>query len=111
MWGLDTVEYFLDGMRRYVITFTDHYSRFAFACRASLAAREFFGIVTEVFRYLLQSVLTDNGSEFMRHFDLELRRLHKNHLHTYPKTPKITPMWNGSIERFGKSSLTILKPY
>lgn len=29
--AFDTVEYFLDGMRRYVITFTDHYSRFGFA--------------------------------------------------------------------------------
>ena len=29
--AFDTVEYFLDGIRRYVITFTDHYSRFAFA--------------------------------------------------------------------------------
>ncbi|HEX2243038.1 MAG TPA: hypothetical protein VHK27_07280, partial [Gammaproteobacteria bacterium] len=49
----DTVEYFLDGIRRYVITFTDHYSRFAFAwathSHASLAAREFFAIVSEVF--------------------------------------------------------------
>jgi transposase InsO family protein len=73
------VEYFLDGIRRYVITFTDHYSRFAFAwatqSHASLAAREFFELVSEVFPYPLQTVLTDNGSEFMKHFDEEIRRL------------------------------------
>ena len=101
--AFDTVEYFLDGIRRYVITFTDHYSRFAFAwatqSHASLAAREFFGIVAEVFPYPLQSVLTDNGSEFMKHFDEELRRLHRNHWHTYPKTPKM----NAHVERFNRT--------
>ena len=101
--AFDTVEYFLDGMRRYVITFTDHYSRFGFAwatqSHASLAAREFFGIVAEVFPYPLQSVLTDNGSEFMKHFDEEIRRLHKNHWHTYPRTPKM----NAHVERFNRT--------
>jgi transposase InsO family protein len=101
--AFDTVEYFLDGIRRYVITFTDHYSRFAFAwatqSHASLAAREFFEIVAEVFPYPLQSVLTDNGSELMKHFDEELRRLHKNHWHTYPKTPKM----NARVERFNRT--------
>jgi transposase InsO family protein len=100
---LRPVEYFLDGIRRYVITFTDHYSRFAFAwatqSHASLAAREFFEIVAEVFPYPLQSVLTDNGSELMKHFDEELRRLHKNHWHTYPKTPKM----NARVERFNRT--------
>lgn len=101
--AFDTVEYFLGGIRRYVITFTDHYSRFAFAwathSHASLAAREFFEIVGEVFPYPLQSVLTDNGSEFMKHFDEEVRRLHKNHWHTYPKTPKM----NAHVERFNRT--------
>ena len=101
--AFDTVEYFLDGIRRYVITFTDHYSRFAFAwatqSHASLAAREFFGVVSEVFAYPLQSVLTDNGSEFMKHFDEEVRRLHKNHWHTYPRTPKM----NAHVERFNRT--------
>lgn len=101
--AFDTVEYFLDCMRRYVIPFTDQYSRFSFAwatqSHGSLAAREFFGIVREIFPYPLQSVLTDNGSEFMKHFDEELRRLHKNHWHTYPKTPKM----NAHVERFNRT--------
>src|SRR5262245_19538245 len=101
--AFDTVEYFLEGLRRYVITFTDQYSRFGFAwathSHASLAAREFFGIVVEVFPYPLQSVLTDNGSEFMKHFDEEIRRLHKNHWHTYPRTPKM----NAHVERFNRT--------
>ena len=101
--AFDTVEHFLDGIRRYVITFTDHYSRFAFAwathSHASLAAREFFAILTDVFPYPLQSVLTDNGSEFMKHFDEEIRRLHKTHWHTYPRTPKM----NAHVERFNRT--------
>jgi len=101
--AFDTVEYFLEGLRRYVITFTDHYSRFSFAwatqSHASLAAREFFEIVAEVFPYPLQSVLTDNGSEFMKHFDEEICRLHKNHWHTYPKTPKM----NAHVKRFNRT--------
>ncbi len=79
------------------------YSRFGFAwatqSHASLAAREFFGIVAAVFPYPLQSVLTDNGSEFMKHFDEEIRRLHKNHWHTYPRTPKM----NAHVERFNRT--------
>ncbi len=101
--AFDTVEMFLDGLRRYVITFTDLYSRFSFAwatnSHGSEAARELFGIVSSVFPYPLEHVLTDNGSEFMRHFDQELRRLHKVHWHTDPKTPKM----NAHVERFNRT--------
>ena len=73
---------------------------------ASLVAREFFGVVTEVFPYPLQSVRTDNGSEFMKHFDQEIRRLHKNHWHTYPKTPKM----NAHVERFDYHEELLITP-
>ena len=96
------MELFLDGLKRYVITFTDLYSRFSFAgstSHGSEAAREVFKVVHEVFPYPLQYVLTDNGSEFMKHFDEELRRLHKIHWHTYPKTPKM----NAHVDRFNRT--------
>jgi hypothetical protein len=35
----------------------------------------------------------------MKHFDEEVRRLHKNHWHTYPKTPKM----NAHVERFNRT--------
>ena len=35
----------------------------------------------------------------MKHFDQEIRRLHKNHWHTYPKTPKM----NAHVERFNRT--------
>jgi transposase InsO family protein len=101
--AFDTVEVLVDGLRRYVITFTDLYSRFSFAwatkSHGSGAAREVFKVVREVFPYPLEHVLTDNGSEFMRHSDEELRHLHKVHWHTYPKTPKM----NAHAERFNRT--------
>lgn len=101
--AFDTIERFIHGCRRYVLTFTDVYSRFSFAwatmSHASLAAKEFFTIVSVLFPYPLDYVLTDNGSEFMKHFDGELRKLHKTHWHTYPKTPKM----NAHCERFNRT--------
>jgi transposase InsO family protein len=64
-----------------------------------LAAKEFFWMISEIFPFPLMAVLTDNGSEFMKHFDEELRRLHKNHWHTDPRTPKM----NAHVERFNRT--------
>jgi transposase InsO family protein len=101
--SFDTVERHIYGTRRYIITFTDVYSRFSLAwatnSHASLAAKEFFNLTTFLFPFPLQYVLTDNGSEFMKHFDAELRSLHLTHWHTYPKTPKM----NSHCERFNRS--------
>ena len=103
--ALDTVERFVDGCRRYVITFEDIYTRFSFAwgtkSHASQAAAEFFTLCQRAFphAYNLLFVLTDNGSEFKKHFAEELRRLHLIHFHTYPKTPKM----NAHLERFNRT--------
>lgn len=103
--ALDTVERFINGVRRYVITFEDIYTRFGFAwatsSHASLAAKEFFNLCQQAFPFSFDfmNVLTDNGSEFKKHFDEELRRLHMIHYHTYPKTPKM----NAHLERFNRT--------
>jgi len=103
--ALDTVERFVNGCRRYIITFEDIRTRFSFAwgtkSHASLAAKEFFELCRKVFPYPFefQYVLTDNGSEFKKHFDEELRKLHMVHYHTYPKTPKM----NAHLERFNRT--------
>lgn len=103
--ALDTVERFVNGVRRYVITFEDIYTRFSFAwatkSHASLAAKEFFELCQKVFPYTFQFqyVLTDNGSEFKKHFDEELRKQHLIHYHTYPRTPKM----NAHLERFNRT--------
>jgi len=101
--ALDTVERFIHGCRRYVITFEDLYSRFGFAwsttSHASKAAEEFFGFCRMVFPVPLEHVLTDNGSEFKKHFAQRLKELHLTHYHTYPKTPKM----NAHCERFNRT--------
>lgn len=101
--ALDTIERFVEGCRRYVITFEDINTRFAFAwgtkSHASLAAKEFFDYCRMVFPYPFTFVLTDNGSEFKKHFSQELKRLHLVHYHTYPKTPKM----NAHCERFNRT--------
>lgn len=101
--SFDTIERIIHGSRRYVITFTDVFSRFSLAwatrSHASKAAKEFFDLVIFLFPFPFTYVLTDNGSEFMRHFDEELKRLHLTHWHTYPKTPKM----NTHAERFNRS--------
>ena len=101
--ALDTIEKHIQGARRYVITFEDLYTRFSFAwstsSHASLAAKEFFDLCLTVFPFPIAFVLTDNGSEFMKHFEEELKRLHLTHYHTYPKTPKM----NAHVERFNRT--------
>ncbi len=101
--ALDTVERFVHGLRRYVITFEDVFTRFSFAwstnCHASKAAQEFFRHCCLVFPYPIEYVLTDNGSEFKKHFNQELNKLHIAHYHTYPKTPKM----NAHCERFNRT--------
>ena len=89
--------------RRYVITFEDIHSRFAFAwatsSHASKAAEDFFNLCLKVFPFEITYVLTDNGSEFKKHFAARLLELHLLHYHTYPKTPKM----NAHLERFNRT--------
>ena len=101
--ALDTIERFVSGMRRYIITFEDIYTRYGFAwgtkSHASLAAKEFFGLCLKIFPYPITFVLTDNGSEFAKHFAEELKQLYLVHYHTYPRTPKM----NAHCERFNRT--------
>jgi len=101
--ALDTVEFILFGIRFYIITCEDLYSRFCFAfttkSHASKAAEEFFVMWPQVFPYRTSFVLTDNGSEFKKHFAKRLLELQIIHYHTYPRTPKM----NAHIERFNRT--------
>ncbi len=101
--ALDTIEKIIDGKRRYLITFEDLFTRFGFAwettSHASLAAKEFFNICQKIFPFAFIFVLTDNGSEFKKHFSEKVKRLHLTHYHTYPRTPKM----NAHCERFNRT--------
>ena len=101
--GLDTIEEIVHGSRRYVITCEDLFGRFAFAwgtkSHASKAATEFFAAFRLLFPYPATFVLTDNGSEWKKHFTVELLKLQITHYHTYPRTPKM----NAHVERFNRT--------
>jgi len=101
--ALDTFEEHINGTRRYVITFIDLYTRFGFAfatsSHASLAAADFFALCRSVFPFPFTFVLTDNGSEFKKHFSASLLELHLTHYHTRPRTPK----QNAHAERFNRT--------
>ena len=101
--AFDTIERFVHGCRRYILTFTDTYSRFSFAwattSHASAAAAEFFSVVRYLFPVPWTSALSDNGSEFKKHFSEALRKLHLTHWHTYPKCPRMNP----HDERFNRT--------
>ena len=101
--AFDTIEIFIHGLRRYVITATDLYGRMSFAwgtaSHASRAAQEFFATCQRALPMPMEYVLTDNGSEFKKDFDLAIRNAHLTHYHTYPKTPKM----NAHAERFNRT--------
>jgi hypothetical protein len=101
--AFDTIEKFINGNRRYVITCIDLYSRFAFAwattSHASEAARKFFLLLITVFPYKISFILTDGGSEFKKNFSEELKKQYYIHWHTYPRTPKM----NAHCERFNRT--------
>lgn len=101
--AFDTIEKHLDGERRYIITFEDIFTRFSFAwstnSHASKAASEFFLMCQKLFPFSFTFVLTDNGSEFKKHFNAKINELHMTHFHTYPRTPKM----NAHCERFNRT--------
>lgn len=101
--ALDTVERVRDGMRRYVLTAIDLYSRVSVSVatksHTSTAAQHFLALAATVFPYRIETVLTDNGSEFMKHFSSAVADHTLNHWHTYPKTPKM----NAHAERFNRT--------
>ena len=101
--AFDTIEILYCCRKIYLLTCTDVFSRFSLAwattSHASKAAKEFYELVKFLFPFEIKYVLTDNGSEFMKEFDLTLRNEHKIHWHTYPRCPKMNP----HDERFNRS--------
>lgn len=101
--GLDSIERMRQTTRRYLVTHTDLHSRFAFAVavpsHTSLWARNALELAETVFPCTAQTILTDNGSEFAKHFATALKDRRTAHWHTYPRTPKM----NAHCERFNRT--------
>ncbi|MFN3918900.1 MAG: integrase core domain-containing protein, partial [Methylohalobius sp.] len=99
----DTIERIRDGIRRYLVTFIDPTSRFAFAFAIpSKSARHTQAALSATLSLLPsppQIVLSDNGSEFEAGFAQTLQQHGIARWYTYPKSPKM----NAHIERFNRT--------
>jgi transposase InsO family protein len=99
----DTIERIRDGMRRYIVTFIDPVSHFAFAVGLpSKHARYTARVLEQGLSLLPQSpttVLSDHGSEFEADFAQLLKERGIKRWYTYPKTPKM----NAHAERFNRT--------
>jgi hypothetical protein len=100
---LDTIVLHLQGVKRYVITAIDDYSKIAYArvynSHASICTVDFFKRLNYVLENKITNVHTDNGSEFHKHFEQSLKQLNLTHWWSRPRTPKDNP----SNERFNRT--------
>lgn len=100
---IDAVMRFDNNIKRYLITAIDTYTRFGFALAYerlnSKNTTDFFKRLEVVFPFEIESVKTDNGGEFLKHFDEHLEEIGVKHYFIYPKTPK----HNAYIERFNRT--------
>ena len=100
---LDTVIKFDQGIRRYIITAIDLYSRFTFAFAymrlSSAIALDFMLKLETIAPFKVGAIKTDNGMEFLGDFDAYLNKKGIVHYFSYPRTPKS----NAYIERFNRT--------
>lgn len=100
---IDTVSIFVDGLRRYLITAIDLPTRFAFAytykSNSSSSARDFLNKLRHVSPFEIKGVQTDNGHEFLKHFQEACIKETTAHYFNYPHHPQS----NGHVERFNRT--------
>jgi putative transposase len=100
---IDTVDIFVDGLKRYLLTAIDLPTRFAFAytykSSSSTSARDFLQKLRSVAPFEISRVQTDNGHEFLKHFQEACSQQNLTHYFNYPRHPQS----NGHLERFNRT--------
>ncbi len=100
---MDTVSIFIDGIKRYLFTAIDTKTRFAFAyaykSNSSANGRDFLKKFTTVAPFAITNIQTDNGSEFLKHFNQSCQDNDLVHFFNYPRHPQS----NGHLERFNRT--------
>ncbi|MDO8687485.1 MAG: integrase core domain-containing protein [Dehalococcoidales bacterium] len=100
---MDTVAIFSAGLKRYIFTAIDVRTRFAFAyaykANSSANATNFIEKFLQVTPFATRRVQTDNGSEFLSHFDHFCSKHELTHFFNYPRHPES----NGFLERFNRT--------
>jgi len=100
---LDTIEKFINGIRRYIVTAIDLKSDFGFAYAYPSAnsknTRDFFEKLSKVAPFEIKRIQTDNGSEFEKYFRDYIEKEKIVHFHNYLRHPQA----NAYIERFNRT--------
>ena len=101
---MDTIHFFgTDGIKRYVYTVLDVYSRTGYAWMSSklggIQTVQFFKKAQKYFAFTIETIQTDNGPEFKVWFTDYLRRAGVQHRHNHPRSPNE----NGHLERFNRT--------
>ncbi len=111
LWAVDTIQKVSNGIRRYIMTLVDPHSRIAFAVAlpskhskhtAKVLEALIDGLTGNIEVNLSHrefSILSDNGSEFMKEFEQLLQNKGLTHYWTYPRSPKM----NAHNERFNRT--------
>lgn len=100
---VDSIIFFMNGIKRYIITAIDTKSKFAFAYTysnlSSKSGLDFIKKLRYASPYNITHIQTDNGSEFHKHFRDYLEKEKIIQFFNYPKRPKD----NAFIERFNRT--------
>ena len=103
MFACDTVVRLQAGLRRYLFTFIDPSTRFAVAMATATSSSRQATRALDALCHLLPApprfILSDNGSEFLGHFQQRLDERGITHWWTYPRSPKM----NAHAERFNRT--------
>lgn len=100
---LDTVVIYWNGMKRYIFTAIDKYSKICFArmykTKSSINAKDFLLRLNYLLDGKIQNIQRDNGSEFLGEFEKTLNKLNIGSYFSRVKTPDDNP----NNERFNRT--------
>ncbi len=100
---LDTIVKYWNGKKRYIVTAIDKYGKLAYAWmynnHSSLSAKDFLLRLNYLLGDNIENIQTDNGSEFLKHFDKACNDLKIQHYFSRVRTPQD----NAVCERFNRT--------
>ena len=89
---VDTIVLHLAGFKRYILTAIDSFGKLAFARtyrhQSSYSAADFLKRLNFLFDDQIVNIQTDNGSEFLKHFEKACKELKLDHFFSRARTPK-----------------------
>lgn len=104
----DTIVIYWNGLKRYIFTSIDYYSKIAFArmytTKSSKSAEDFLKRLYYVYQGKIENLQTDNGSEFQGYFEQALKHL-PGKIQRYfsrsrtPKDNSINERFNGTLQK------------